>query len=31
VDHHGELIPDAGWFWDHAEERYKIAQDYLIA
>jgi hypothetical protein len=31
VDHHGKLIPDAGWFWDHAEERYKIAQDYLFA
>lgn len=31
IDHHGKLIPDAGWFWDHAEERYKIAQDYLIA
>ena len=31
VDHQGELIPDAGWFWDHAEERYKIAQDYLFA
>ncbi len=31
VDHHGKLIPDAGWFWDHTEERYKIAQDYLIA
>lgn len=31
VDHHGTLIPDAGWFWDHVEERYKIAQDYLIA
>lgn len=30
IDHHGELIPDAGWFWDHAEERYKIAQDYLF-
>jgi DDE superfamily endonuclease len=30
VDHHGELIPDAGWFWDHAEDRYKIAQDYLF-
>jgi hypothetical protein len=25
------LIPDAGWFWDHAEERNKIAQDYLFA
>ncbi len=31
VDHHGELIPDAGWFWDHTEERFKIAQDYLFA
>ena len=31
VDRDGLLIPDAGWFWDHAEERYKIAQDYLFA
>jgi hypothetical protein len=31
VDHHGELIEDVGWFWDHAEERYKIAHDYLFA
>ncbi len=30
IDHHGEYIQDAGWFWDHAEERYKIAHDYLI-
>jgi hypothetical protein len=30
IDHAGELIPDAGWFWDHAEDRYKIAQDYLF-
>jgi DDE superfamily endonuclease len=30
IDHHGHLIEDAGWFWDHAEERYKIAHDYLI-
>jgi hypothetical protein len=30
IDHHGELIQDAGWFWDHAEDRYKIAHDYLI-
>ena len=30
VDHCGQLIPDAGWFWDHAEERYKIAHDYLF-
>jgi hypothetical protein len=30
IDHQGYLIPDAGYFWDHAEERYKIAQDYLF-
>jgi len=30
VDHHGELMHDVGWFWDHAEERYKIAHDYLF-
>jgi DDE superfamily endonuclease len=30
IDHQGELIEDVGWFWDHAEERYKIAHDYLI-
>src|SRR5947199_7438615 len=23
IDHCGQLIEDAGWFWDHAEERYK--------
>jgi DDE superfamily endonuclease len=31
IDHHGTCIADVGWFWDHAEERYKIAHDYLIA
>jgi hypothetical protein len=30
IDRDGALIPDAGWYWDHAEERYKIAQDYLF-
>jgi hypothetical protein len=30
IDHYGESIPDAGWFWDHAEERYKIAHDYIF-
>ena len=30
IDHDGKLIEDAGWFWDHAEQRHKIAQDYLI-
>jgi hypothetical protein len=30
IDHCGHLIDDVGWFWDHAEERYKVAHDYLI-
>src|SRR6185369_5555018 len=30
IDHTGQLIEDAGWFWDHAEDRYKVAHDYLI-
>lgn len=30
IDRDGLLIPDAGWYWDHAEDRYKIAQDYLF-
>ena len=30
IDHDGKLIPDAGYFWDHADKRYKIAQDYLF-
>ncbi len=31
IDHDGQLIEDAGWFWDHAEQRNKIAHDYLFA
>jgi hypothetical protein len=31
IDHEGCLIPDAGYFWDHADQRYKVAQDYLFA
>lgn len=31
VNHAGELIADVGWFWDHADQRYVIAHDYLIA
>ena len=31
IDRDGMLIPDAGWYWDHAEQRHKIAQDYLFA
>lgn len=31
IDHDGKLIQDVGWFWDHAEDRHKIAHDYLIA
>jgi uncharacterized protein YndB with AHSA1/START domain len=31
VGHEGKLIEDVGWFWDHADERYVIAHDYLIS
>jgi hypothetical protein len=31
IDHHGKRIADVGYFWDHAQERHKIAHDYLIA
>jgi hypothetical protein len=31
IDHCGQLIADVGWYWDHAEERYKVAHDYIIA
>jgi len=31
VDHDGKRIEEVGYFWDHAEERYKVAHDYLIA
>jgi hypothetical protein len=30
IDRTGRLIPDAGWYWDHAEERNTIAQDDLF-
>jgi hypothetical protein len=30
IDHTGQHIEDVGYFWDHAEDRYKIAHDYLI-
>lgn len=30
VDHDGQFIKDVGWFWDHAEQRNKIAHDYLF-
>jgi hypothetical protein len=30
IDHDGSWIEDVGWFWDHAEQRYKIAHDYVI-
>lgn len=30
VDHAGKLIEDVGYFWDHAEQRSKVAHDYLI-
>jgi hypothetical protein len=31
IDHDGKLIEDAGWFWDHADQRHLIAHDYLFA
>ena len=31
IDHDGERIKDVGWFWDHAEDRHKIAHDLLFA
>ena len=31
IDHEGQFIKDVGWFWDHAEERNKIAHDCLFA
>ncbi len=31
IDHDGKLIEDVGYMWDHAEERAKIAHDYVIA
>jgi hypothetical protein len=31
MDHEGEMIEDVGWFWDHADQRNKIAHDYLFA
>ena len=31
VEHSGKLIEDVGWFWDHADQRYLIAHDYLIS
>src|ERR1044072_6512345 len=30
IYHAGYLIPYASYFWDHAEERCKIAQDYIF-
>jgi hypothetical protein len=30
IDHTGKYIDDVGYFWDHAEQRHKIAHDYII-
>lgn len=30
IDHDGKRIEDVGWFWDHAEDRHKIAHDLLF-
>ena len=31
INHTGKHIEDVGYFWDHAEQRHKIAHDYIIA
>jgi hypothetical protein len=31
VNHEGKLIEDVGYYWDHADKRYVVAHDYLIA
>lgn len=31
IDHEGKTIEDVGKFWDHADQRYLIAHDYVIA
>ena len=31
IDHDGKCIEDVGWFWDHAEDRHKIAHDLFFA
>lgn len=31
IDHEGKLIEDVGLYWDHADKRYLVAHDYLIA
>ena len=31
VGHSGDKIEDVGWFWDHSDQRYRIAHDYVIA
>lgn len=31
IDHDGQCLADVAWFWDHAEQRYKVAHDYLFA
>lgn len=29
--HSGEQIADVGWFWDHTDQRYLVAHDYVLA
>ena len=31
IDHEGKLIEDVGWLWDHADQRYIIAHDYVLS
>jgi len=30
IDHSGKSMEDVGYFWDHAEQRNKIAHDYIL-
>jgi hypothetical protein len=31
IDHDGRCITQVAWFWDHADQRYKVAHDYLFS
>jgi hypothetical protein len=31
VDHAGALLEDVGWYWEHADQRFVMAYDYIIA
>ena len=31
IDHDGKQIDDVAWYWDHADQKNKLAHDYLIS